>query len=235
MSSIGLIFMSGLAIGILGNMHCIAMCGPLALMLPTQKLVGFKKLLAIFSYNMGRASSYTILGFVFGLIGNSLSLIGLQQALSIAAGLILLLINFTNVFKNKQVRIFGFKQFIQNKIVNQLQLLSSIKSFYFFGLLNGLLPCGLVYIAIATAIALANVYNAMWLMFAFGVGTFPLMLSLLIFKSNISIAVQQKAKKILPVFVSIMAIVLIVRGLGLNIPNLSPAIYNVKQNAISCH
>lgn len=229
--------LSGFAIGIVGNIHCLAMCGPLALSLPIQEYKSSKKLMAILLYNLGRVISYVLLGLVFGLIGNSFSLFGLQQALSIIAGIVLLLLTFSNFFsKNKIQFIQKFKQFIQQKLMYVLQNNKSTKTYLFIGALNGLLPCGLVYIAITTALAMGNVVNAMLVMFAFGLGTFPLMLSLMLLGNSISFSLRNKFKKVVPVFVCALACLLILRGLNLNIPFVSPAMdVHKKGNVVSCH
>lgn len=228
---------SGFAIGLIGNIHCIAMCGPLALSLPIQGYSNLKKMALITYYNLGRACSYTILGLIFGLIGNSFSLFGLQQTLSIVAGIVLLLLSFTHFFSNTNVKIIQqYKHVVQKLLFQKLQHQSSATSFVTIGFLNGLLPCGLVYIAITTALAMGNVFYSMLVMFSFGVGTFPLMLSLMLFGNNIPVGLRLKLKKITPIFVSIIACLLIIRGLNLNIPFVSPYMQGeAKINSVSCH
>lgn len=228
--------LTGFSIGVIGNIHCIAMCGPLALSLPIHQYNNAKKIIAITYYNFGRAISYTMLGIVFGLIGNSFSLFGLQQALSIVAGIVLLLLTFSNFFASKKIFfIEKFKSLVQQKLATALQQNNSTFSYLFVGFLNGLLPCGLVYIAITTALAMGNVYYSMLVMFAFGIGTFPLMISLLLLGNNISFALRNKFKKVAPVLVSVLACLLILRGLNLGIPYVSPQSNITTKKINSCH
>jgi uncharacterized protein len=228
---------SGFTLGIIGNIHCIAMCGPLALSLPIHSYSNFKKACIIVFYNFGRTTSYTFLGLIFGLIGNSFSLFGLQQVLSITAGFILLLLSFSHFFSKINVNLLNnFKNFIQKQLLQKLQQQTSINSYFLIGILNGFLPCGLVYIAITTALAMGNVYYAMLVMFFFGLGTFPLMLSLMLFGNNLPLTIRFKLKKVTPIFVSLIACLLILRGMNLNIPFISPFINNqAKNNIVKCH
>lgn len=229
--------LSGFALGVVGNIHCLAMCGPLALSLPIHNLSKTKKLKAILLYNIGRTLSYTFLGLLVGVIGSSISLFGLQQWLSIVSGIFLLLFTFSSFFTNFNFKyIDSFKQFIQQRLLKVLQNNSSTNNYLSIGILNGLLPCGLVYMAITTALAIGNLYNSIFVMFAFGVGTFPLMFSIVLFGNNLSVSSRNKFKKVTPVFVSIIACALIIRGLNLNIPFLSPAINVLSRgNVVSCH
>ncbi len=226
---------SGFSIGIVGNIHCLAMCGPLALALPTQHFSNTHKIISIIYYNFGRVISYSLLGLVFGLIGNSISLLGLQQALSIVSGLVLLLLVFTNFLqKNKAHFLQAFKIYVQNHLISAMQHSHKIHRFLLIGFLNGLLPCGLVYIAITTALSMGNVLYAVMVMFSFGIGTLPLMLALMLFKNSFHYKLNVTAKKVVPVFVSIMACLLILRGLNLNIPYISPH-FSEKTTAVGCH
>ncbi|MFY8127799.1 MAG: sulfite exporter TauE/SafE family protein [Chitinophagaceae bacterium] len=228
---------TGFTIGIIGNIHCIAMCGPLALSIPIQHFNPTKKNSAIILYNFGRTVSYTFLGLIFGLVGNSFSFFGLQQVLSIVGGIVLLLLTFSQIFSKYNIPMLKiFTSFIQQQLKYKLQQKTSIYSLFSIGILNGLLPCGLVYIGITTAIAIGNVYYAMLVMFSFGLGTFPLMISLFIFGNNIPYSFRLKLKKLTPFFVSLLAGLLIVRGMNLNIPFVSPYIKNqTTNNIVKCH
>lgn len=103
------------------------------------------------------------------------------------------------------------------------------------GLLNGLLPCGLVYVAIAAALATMSSLNAMLLMFSFGIGTIPVMAGLMIFGHLISINIRQKINRSVPYFVGLMAVMLILRGMNLGIPYLSPKLEKESTEVSCCH
>jgi uncharacterized protein len=229
------VVMTGLLIGAAGNIHCIAMCGPLALLLPIHNKKSSDKILAIFMYNIGRATSYAFMGFCIGLFSNVLFIVGFQQTVSVFAGIVLLIISFTSFFKTTNSTFTKYKFYIQNCLTKQINKLSSFKSFYVFGVFNGLLPCGLVYMAVATAITTGSVINSMLLMLAFGIGTFPLLISLQIFQTTILSSLRSKAKKLLPIVTLFIAILLVIRGLGLEIPYISPFFSITKAGSVGCH
>lgn len=226
----------GLGIGLAGSFHCIGMCGPLALSLPLNYSNRFKRIAAISLYNLGRSLTYFSLGLLFGVIGSSVSLIGYQQALSIVLGSLIL---FAVVFGSKLSLHLPLVARVNQRIKTILSrlLLSEKKlhSYLLIGLVNGLLPCGLVYLAIASAIATGTVLGGGFLMLAFGFGTVPLMFGLMVAGRHISLAVRQNMRRLVPVFVGIMAGLMILRGLNLGIPYISPAFgKNAKQEVVGC-
>ena len=83
---------TGFIVGLLGSLHCIGMCGPIAFMLPVDRSNSYKKALQILLYHLGRLMSYATIGFVFGLLGKSLYIFGIQQQLSIAIGVFMILV-----------------------------------------------------------------------------------------------------------------------------------------------
>src|SRR5690625_5954629 len=78
--------------GLLGSFHCIGMCGPIAFILPVDRTSRAKGMWQTSLYHMGRLLTYTIIGVLFGLIGSSFQLFGFQQGLSIAMGVLMLLV-----------------------------------------------------------------------------------------------------------------------------------------------
>lgn len=226
----------GLGIGLAGSFHCIGMCGPLALSLPLNNESRVGRIFSITLYNLGRAVTYFLLGLLFGAIGNSLFLTGYQQAISIAIGVIILIIL---LFGNRLSANIGIINRFHNKVKILLGKLlkqeKNVFSYFLIGLMNGLLPCGLVYLAIASAVATGSVLGGGLLMLAFGLGTIPLMFGLMVAGRYISLAVRQKMRRLVPVFVGVMACLMILRGLGLGIPYVSPAFaQNEKKEVKSC-
>lgn len=224
--------------GILGSFHCLGMCGPLVMAIPARS--ENKAVIAIDSilYNFGRVITYTVMGALVGLIGASISLAGYQESISIIAGVALLAVvlipkkwensiskiplieNISNKFKKLFGRIIGSK---------------TIGSMLFIGLLNGLLPCGLVYVALTASIAGGSVQSAVTFMFFFGLGTMPMLASVFILKSMVSIGIRRKINKLIPVGVAIVAVILILRGMSLGIPYISPNLpEHVKGKAAAC-
>lgn len=237
MNSVYFAIITGLSIGALGSFHCIGMCGPIALSLPVHSGTGIQKTFSILFYNTGRALTYAIMGLVFGLLGSSLNVFGFQQWLSIIAGsLILLLLIFSTFNPGSKIAGSRFNGVIKEKLGHYLTAEKSTFSYLIIGLLNGWLPCGLVYVAIAASFALENAWESALLMFAFGLGTLPVMTSLMLFGKFISQRTRGIINKLVPYVIGLMAILLILRGLNLGIPYLSPS-YNEEEQKVEecCH
>lgn len=226
----------GLGIGFLGSFHCVGMCGPIALSLPIMHESKAKRLLLILLYNLGRATTYAALGALVGMVSNRFFLTVYQQVLSIVLGCLILLVLLLGKFINLEATVFkGFHRRVQGLLAKYLHAEKSTVSFYVIGAINGLLPCGLVYMGIAAAAATGNVVHAAWLMFAFGLGTLPLMFSLMIVGRAIPVTVKQQLRKALPYCVGLMACLLILRGMNLGIPFISPIMNHATSGVISCH
>lgn len=230
------LILAAISLGLLGSFHCIGMCGPIALALPVHHYSKFKKYLGIFLYNLGRVTTYTLLGLLFGLLGQSFFLGGFQQIVSISIGILLLLsVIFTNTnwFNSQHL---GFIYSFINSVKIQLGNLFNKKGLhflFFIGILNGLLPCGLVYLGIAGAIATGHYIKGAEFMFYFGIGTIPIMYAVAFFGQFIKLKYRNHIRKAMPVVVTIMAIMLIVRGLNLGIPYLSPA-FEKESHEVTC-
>ncbi len=230
-------FIVAFMIGIVGSFHCIGMCGPLALSLPIAKKSILAKLSGAFIYNAGRVVTYSFLGAIFGLVGQTFFLFGFQQWLSIIAGsiiLILVVLPNTNLVSNNISK--STSQFF-NKLRTTLANLFNKKSsgsLFTIGLLNGFLPCGLVYMAIAGAIATGSVGSSILFMAAFGFGTLPIMWSVVFFGNFVSISLRKNIRRAYPYMMAFMACLLILRGMGLGIPYVSPKFNSQKAAAIEC-
>lgn len=211
-------------IGLLGSLHCIGMCGPIALALPVTGHGRMGRVLAAILYNMGRATTYALLGLLLGSVGQALWLAGLQQALSITFGVVILLMVLSPViFHRISPPAFYTKAVsgLQSKLAIQLKK-HGIASLFVIGLLNGLLPCGFVYIALTGAAATGHWYTGAAYMALFGLGTLPLMTLLIMFKNQLGVALRRNLNKALPYAMGIIAVLFIIRGMNLGIPYLSP-------------
>lgn len=217
-----------LLLGFMGSFHCIGMCGPIALTLPVQHLSGFRKTAGILLYNAGRVIAYMCMGAIFGWLGKQFFLGGLQQWLSISLGILLLLA----VFFQKRLPQLPQLMFVK-KILGQLLAKRQFSTLFSIGFFNGFLPCGLVYLGIAGALATGGILHGMLFMGAFGAGTLPAMFAVTWFSQLISIPLRQRIRQMIPVMITIMAVLLILRGLNLGIPYVSPVIE--AQNMQSCH
>lgn len=225
------VIIAGLMMGAIGSLHCVGMCGPIALSLPVVHNNSFSRFVGSLLYNAGRVIIYSCFGVLFGYIGKTFIISGYQQMLSIVLGIMILI---SIVVPKMKVQIFPeFLKTVRTKIVFHFNN-RSYKSLFFIGVLNGLLPCGLLYIAIAGAVATGNPLNSALFMAAFGLGTLPLMWTIAFFGSELKFSFRLKIKRAYPYLLSIMAALLILRGLGLGIPYLSPE-FKSPSAAIDCH
>ncbi|MFM2360671.1 MAG: hypothetical protein RLY16_2664 [Bacteroidota bacterium] len=229
------LFGAAFGMGLLGSLHCIGMCGPLALSLPISGESSVYKFAGAAIYNLGRVITYSIMGIIFGMIGKTVSIAGYQQWLSILAGLVILFLVLAPGLMGKHGPSFLNKYFdlVRNTLARFFQQ-NNLHSLLFTGMLNGLLPCGLVYMAMAGALATGDILDSMLFMAFFGAGTLPMMWGVIYFGNFISFQIRSKIRKAYPVFLSLTACLLIVRGLGLGIPYLSPKENIVSHEVICC-
>lgn len=231
--------LSALILGFMGSLHCVGMCGPIAFMLPVDHNNSLKKLGQISLYHIGRLMAYGIIGSVFGLLGKGLYVFGMQQRLSIAIGIIMILLVLipTKILNRFQLGrpVYKIISRIKSRLGQEFKK-KSADTFLTIGFLNGFLPCGLVYIALFGAIAMGNVPKGSLYMILFGLGTIPLMTSAVYFSSLLKGNIKQRIRTWIPVFVVIMGALFILRGLGLGIPYVSPKpITEVVTSEIECH
>jgi uncharacterized protein len=217
---------AGFLFGLLGSFHCVGMCGAIALALPGA--AGASPLRYVAGrvlYNLGRVSTYATLGAGAGLLGQSLRLAGVQQSLSIASGvLILLLVAVPGRYSARLAGALGFGRPLAwvKATLGRLFQQPSLPALYATGVLNGLLPCGLVYLALAGALSAPGVAGAAAYMALFGLGTLPLMLGLSLSGRLVPLVWRGRMRQVVPYAASGLAVLFIVRGLGLGIPYLSP-------------
>lgn len=230
---------SALIFGLISSLHCIGMCGPIAMMLPVDRNNPAKKVIQIMIYHLGRLTAYASLGLVFGILGKGFYMAGIQQQLSIVVGVLMITIAIVpeKLFMkyNFSKPVYKIISKVKSSLGNQFKR-KSPDALFTIGLLNGFLPCGLVYAALFGAIAMQNVTLGVSYMLLYGLGTIPMM-SAVVFISNIlSVPLRSKLQKIIPVVAVFIGILFIIRGLGLDIAYLSPSNTNlfVKANA-SCH
>lgn len=216
---------TALSVGLLGSFHCIGMCGAIAFSLPLKEQNWHSKLWGGLSYNAGRISMYGLIGGVFGLLGQGISIAGFQQGLSIFLGVVILSIllfpKFLQAQKNESLAPFQF--WVRRQMAALFQN-NAAYALFGIGLLNGLLPCGLVYAGVAGAIATGDGLSGVLYMMLFGIGTLPMMLLASQFRGFISINIRNKMRQTVPIFVGMMAVLFIIRGLNLGIPYLSPVL-----------
>jgi len=208
-------------LGIVGSVHCAGMCGPLALALPVPSGGTAGYVFGRLLYNGGRVMTYALLGLLFGWLGRTLSLVGFQQGLCLGLGLVLLAGLILGHRLSTWIPVARGVSWLKRTIGAQLRA-RTLTALTILGLLNGLLPCGLVYVACAGAAATGGILSGALYMTVFGLGTVPMILAISLSGKLLHQTLRRGLTKAMPVAVGLVALLLIVRGLGLGIPYLSP-------------
>jgi len=220
------ILISALILGLMGSFHCLGMCGPIAFILPVDRNNKTKMAVQTILYHLGRMTAYGLIGFVFGYLGKGISLVGFQQKISLIMGILMVVLAFVPASKVLRLKPLSgwnkFVYFVKNSLGNYLQKRSTI-GFYVIGFFNGLLPCGLVYIALVGAMATGDPYLGALYMIIFGLGTAPMMTLAIYLGNFVSVKVRNKINKMIPYAVAFVGILFILRGLNLGIMFVSPS------------
>jgi sulfite exporter TauE/SafE len=224
---------SGFIIGITSSLHCVAMCGPLVLVVPTSTK-GLKKTVPdILIYHAGRIGFYALLGLIGGLVGVSLFLFIPLQWISISIGILMLIMAWFSLGNTMpfQQSLTGFISRKLSHLYLKLKDDPNKSLLLGTGFLNGMLPCGLVYFGLLNAIASASTLGSIFCMIAFGLGTLPSLFFFSLYTNTVKkrIAFQ----KAIPYFLNIAALLMILRGLNLGIPYISPKIEVIQNNGHS--
>ena len=212
--------------GLISSFHCVGMCGPIAMMLPVDHQNSTRKAFQVATYHFGRLTAYGTIGLIFGAMGKGFFLAGMQQQLSIAIGV--LMIVFILVPERKLAQ-YNFSKPIYKVISKVKSVLGkqfknkSYKSLFTIGLLNGFLPCGMVYVALFGAIAMQSVTYGIFYMLLFGLGTMPLMSVVIYVNSFVTPNFRNKIQTFIPYVAVFIGCLFILRGLGLGIPYVSPS------------
>ncbi|RAV29322.1 sulfite exporter TauE/SafE family protein [Sinomicrobium soli] len=219
-------WISAFILGIAGGFHCVGMCGPIALMLPLDRSNGARRAVQLGNYHLGRILTYTLIGLMFGILGLGFRFFGVQQQFSVITGLVMIVaVLFPRLMRRKGMLPPWYYRFV-SAVKNRLGALMrkrSAKTFFLAGLFNGLLPCGMVYMAVLGAMTTDSLWEGGAYMAFFGLGTVPLMTVAVYLGNLLTPAVRHRVRKLVPVVVVGMGVLFIVRGLGLGIPYISPA------------
>ena len=221
----------GFLLGLLGGLHCAGMCGPLMLALPVTDGGRTRFLLGRVTYQVGRMVTYALLGVVFGLVGKTLWLAGVQRWVSIALGVVLLLALLAMPRALELPWLTGVVGRLRAVMGRQLRQ-RTFGALALLGFLNGLLPCGLVYVAGAGATATGSLAGGVGFMALFGLGTLPVMLGMSLTGRMLPTTFRHRLQRLVPASVAVLAGLLILRGLSLGIPYLSP---DLAAKAACCH
>ena len=228
-------FLVAFSLGLVGSLHCIGMCGPLALAIPSKAGTRWKFILERIVINLGKACTYAIMGAALGLIGKNL-LMGVQQNISILLGAFILF-SFAIPFSFKsKLQKYSPLEFVYTFVKLKFSLFLTKRgmfALFILGMLNGLLPCGLVYTALLGATAVADLWQSALFMLMFGVGTAPALITVSLAGKLLSIKFRSLFSKAIPVFSIVLAVILILRGMNLGIPLLSPkTTHSIQQNVV---
>jgi hypothetical protein len=229
---------SGLTLGAAGSLHCVGMCGPLSLALPTSHLSRAKQFFSLLTYQSGRVITYSLIGLLFGLAGRRIYISGYQRWFSIGLGILVLVLAVIYYLQKNTIHLSFFNRFymyVQRLIGRILKTNKGILGFLWLGMANGLLPCGLVYVAVAATLSFSELTESVSFMAFFGLGTLPAMMIVGMAGSMIKPEARQLMRRAVPVFVTLMGIVLILRGLNLGIPFISPELPGAPGDAVICH
>lgn len=210
--------------GVAGSAHCVGMCGPIALAVPSMGSGNGARMASTALLNAGRITVYVLLGLAFGSFGEGLRLVGLQRGVSITAGILLIVAALVPAAVERlgaQSRLAIFISRLRSIMSRQLRR-TSPEAIFLGGALNGLLPCGLVYGAAIGAAATGSLVNGALFMLLFGAGTIP---ALVIVRSGGNLlrgSWRMRLRRLAPVIMACMGLLLILRGSRLDIPYLSP-------------
>ena len=229
---------SGFTLGAAGSLHCVGMCGPLSLALPVHHLAPAKKFASLLLYQSGRIVTYSMLGLAIGLAGRRINITGYQQLFSIIMGGIILCFAVLYFFQQRTVHVrflSRFYSFIQRQMSKLLRSSMGPTGFMLMGMANGLLPCGMIYIALLATLSMTSLTESVSFMAMFGLGTLPAMMLVACMGMGMKPQWRLKLRALVPAVIALTGLMLILRGMNLGIPFISPAFPSSPGAAVSCH
>jgi hypothetical protein len=219
--------------GLTGSLHCAGMCGPIIWVMPFQFLNGIKKIAGIVLYHVGRISVYALLALILHSFRN-LFQPQIQQYVSIVLGALLLLAGLLSFMPAGNLKLRLPWADLSRKYLGKFMSQARLDTLFIAGILNGLLPCGLVYMALSATIALPATVQVISFVYAFGLGTMPMLVSISLLKSRIKFLQVKSVKKMVPVLVFAFGCLFVLRGMNLGIPYLSPKVLVTTTEIHSC-
>ncbi len=224
------VYISGLILGLSSSLHCLGMCGPLVMAIPMKRHTPYAHAWGITQYHLGKTLTYAVLGFMIGLIGLSVQTFKWMQILSVVSGIVIIAFAWGKFIRIPigQTILQKFMRFSGTTLRNITKSDIPFKPF-FFGMINGLLPCGLVYIALINSLLVSSPFQSSIAMIFFGLGTVPI----LTFARLASEKIQWKTNRITPILITLVGLMIIFRGLNLGIPYLSPKMEIKQTNTAS--
>lgn len=235
------LIISAIGLGFASGFHCIGMCGPIALSMGLTKKQATNYYLQNLTYQFGRIFTYAFLGAVLGIIGEGFEMAGFQQYLTIAVGVLLIIMALFSFggkdFASKIPFVSKFLFKVKSNLGKLLQK-SDYRSRFTTGILNGFLPCGMVYMALTASLASGGIWQGASYMALFGLGTLPFMFAVVLVGNLVNQAFRTKILKAIPVLMILLGGLFILRGLELGIPYISPRAEAMKVSPghdVDCH
>ncbi|MCC7375901.1 MAG: sulfite exporter TauE/SafE family protein [Verrucomicrobiales bacterium] len=219
-------------LGMLGGLHCAGMCGPLMLALPRSGGSTVTFAAGRLAYQAGRVVTYGMIGVLAGTAGRGLAMAGWQRGVSVTLGVLMVASLFVSP---RALTGFAWPSMVVGRLKMSMAGLlrrRGLMSLTVLGALNGLLPCGLVYAAGAGAATLDSAWEGALYMIVFGLGTLPMMLGISLCGQLVPTSVRLRLRHLVPVSVGLVGCLLILRGLSLGIPYLSP---DLSGGGAACH
>lgn len=223
------VLLKGLLLGLASSLHCIGMCGPIAMAIPVNRTNSFTILSGVLQYNFGRILTYSWLGFIVGSIGITIQTFGFLQWVSIIAGVFMIIYAWRKwlvIHISFGGSTFGLQGFVSKNLGKVIGSDIPFK-LSLLGMLNGLLPCGMVYIGLTNALVAGSPLKSVSAMAAFGVGTLTTMILVGFAANKISMQLRNKLTKVVPYMLTLVGILIILRGLNLDMPYISPKMEEV--------
>lgn len=219
------LIISAIGLGFASGFHCIGMCGPIALSMGLTKKQATNYYLQNLTYQFGRIFTYSLLGALLGIVGQGFEMAGFQQYLTIAVGILLILMAIFSFGGNDFASKIPFVPKLLLKVKMNLGKLlqkADYRSRFTTGILNGFLPCGMVYMALTASLAAGGIWQGASFMALFGLGTLPFMFAVVLLGNLMTTAFRIKILKFVPVLMIVLGGLFILRGLEIGIPYISP-------------
>lgn len=228
------IYAVALLMGLTGSLHCAGMCGPIMLFLPFHHFTGGRKVLAMGLYHLARITVYALMAFIVYSFRDAFNPV-LQQYISIGLGSLFLFAGIVSFIPmNNRIHIkLPWTDFVKQHLGRFIGS-PALSSIAMSGLLNGLLPCGLVYMMLSATLVLHTPLEAVMFAYLFGMGTLPILIAIVFFKSKLNFNKGMAFKKLTPLIVFSFGCLFLLRGLNLGIPYLSPKVQVTKGEIHSC-
>lgn len=189
---LNVVLTSAAVAGLLGGVHCAAMCGGIVSAVCAGGAARLPWLRAL-AYNLGRIASYAVAGAFAGGVGQAAlawrGAVMLRQTLMMAAGASLLLLALFLAGWTPLVRaIEGAGGFLWRRLqpyTRRVLPANTVPRALGLGMLWGWLPCGMVYAVLLTAAATGRAADGALVMAVFGLGTLPNLLAIAAFAHRV--------------------------------------------------